>query len=229
MDHLHSTEWRTAQDSEGRLYFYNQDDLSVWTLPMYVFIFYGQIPQKFSYFQLKNIIKKKIFLLQKYSDTFTSAYVLTYFFRLEDVHKSGTCIYLLEDYNNQYQESLDSEQIATNKSTNTNLSLSEWNPAYAVFHHKHYLSFYQNRSFLKFDGCKEKQKLDKNILFCQNLLTSPPVIKEKDSNSEVVVFCFRSDFGTVFKIQWDNEDLNTWQHHLNQISVGSARYIHTYL
>ena len=50
-----------------------------------------------------------------------------------------------------------------------------------------------------FDGCKEKQKLDKNILFCQNLLTSPPVIKEKDSNSEVVVFCFRSDFGTVFK------------------------------
>ena len=223
LDHLHSTEWRTAQDSEGRLYFYNQDDLSVWTLPMYVFIFYGQIPQKFSYFQLKNIIQKKNFLLQKYSDTFTSAYVLTYFFRLEDVHKSGTCIYLLEDYNNQYQESLDSEQIATNKSTNTNLSLSEWNPAYAVFHHKHYLSFYQNRSFLKFDGCKEKQKLDKNILFCQNLLTSPPVIKEKDSDSEVVVFCFRTEFGTVFKIQWDIEDLNSWQHQLNQISARFAR------
>ena len=62
LDHLHSTEWRTAQDSEGRLYFYNQDDLSVWTLPMYVFIFYGQIPQKFSYFQLKNIIHKKFFI-----------------------------------------------------------------------------------------------------------------------------------------------------------------------
>ena len=194
-----------------------------------IYILWANSTKVFVFSVKKHNSKKKNFLLQKYSDTFTSAYVLTYFFRLEDVHKSGTCMYLLEDYNNQYQESLDSEQIAANKSTNTNLSLSEWNPAYAVFHHKHYLSFYQNRSFLKFDGCKEKQKLDKNILFCQNLLTSPPVIKEKDSNSEVVVFCFRSDFGSVFKIQWDNDDLNSWQHHLNQISVGSARYIHTYL
>ena len=37
LDHLHSTEWQTAQDPEGRLYFYNQDDVSVWTLPTYVF------------------------------------------------------------------------------------------------------------------------------------------------------------------------------------------------
>ena len=141
-------------------------------------------------------------------------------FRLEDVHKSGTCLYLIEDNDTQCG------QIANNSCTNlSSADKREWNPAYAVFHHEHYLSAYQNRSFLKFDGSEEKQKLDKNILFCQNLLTSPPVINEKDSNSEVAVFCFCSDFGTLFKIQWDIEDLNSWQHQLNQISVRSARYL----
>ena len=146
--------------------------------------------------------------------------------RLEEVQKSGPCLILIEDNNDQQSLISDpDDQIANNSSTNflSRAEKREWNPAYAVFHHEHYLSAYQNRSFLKFDDSEEKQKLDKNILFCQNLLTSPPVIKEKDSDSEVVVFCFRTEFGTVFKIQWDIEDLNSWQHQLNQISARFAR------